>query len=84
MGAASAPGARPLLQDDAGLAQQFQQRLSGVSYGKHTPRINSVDLSANPEASMTDRELLRHRLELYQLCERRVKGDGNCQVLLSL
>lgn len=28
---------------------------------------------------MTDRELLCHRLEMYGLCERRVKGDGNCQ-----
>ena len=66
------------LQDDPQLSQQFQTRLSGVNFGKHTPRVNSVDLR-QPEDFMTDRELLCHRLEMYGLCERRVKGDGNCQ-----
>ena len=66
------------LQDDPHLSQQFQTRLSGAQYGKHTPRVNSVDMR-QPEDFMTDRELLCHRLEMYGLCERRVKGDGNCQ-----
>lgn len=66
-----------LRTEDQELQHRLSTRLSDVSYAKHRPRVNSVDY--RPEDFMTDRELLSQRLKQYGLCERTVKGDGNCQ-----
>lgn len=70
-----------LRTEDQELQHRLSTRLSDVSYAKHRPRVNSVDY--RPEDFMTDRELLSQRLKQYGLCERTVKGDGNCQVCLT-
>lgn len=59
------------------LGRRMSRRLSDIAYVKHKPRVNSMDFRA--EDFMTDREILAQRLLTYGLCERTVKGDGNCQ-----
>ncbi|KAF8042614.1 hypothetical protein BT93_A1064 [Corymbia citriodora subsp. variegata] len=44
---------------------------------RHVPRING-EIPSMDEAT-SDYERLRERLQLYDLVERKVEGDGNCQ-----
>lgn len=44
------------------------------------PRLNPIPSSAlTGFGTSRDRDRLLHRLALYGLCEREVRGDGNCQ-----
>uniref|UniRef100_A0A0E0FY24 OTU domain-containing protein n=1 Tax=Oryza nivara TaxID=4536 RepID=A0A0E0FY24_ORYNI len=49
----------------------------GFSINEHVPKTNG-DIPSVDEA-FSDHQRLLHRLELYDLAELKVEGDGNCQ-----
>ena len=57
-----------------GLTRAFAMRNSLLSGGEEW-RFDDED-----DVISEDRARLMRRLETYSLCERQVKGDGNCQV----
>lgn len=67
------------------LERTISERLAEASEGfkRHIPRTNSVEEPPCYDTFTSDKQRLRDRLEMYSLCEREVKGDGNCQVLIS-
>ena len=66
------------------LERKMSQRLSGATFVRHIPKVNSVDFDAqHTSAAETDRQRLQDNLRAYGLIERETKGDGNCQVCRS-
>lgn len=55
------------------------QRIQGAPTRRHIPRQNSTHWSSEHSSSADDRQRLLDNLKLYELIEKEVKGDGNCQ-----
>ncbi len=74
----------PILCDEAQLRldRTVSERLAEAVGVQHRPRTNSAASSEELGygSARSDRERLLGRLATYGLCEREVKGDGNCQV----
>uniref|UniRef100_A0A1D1Y089 ubiquitinyl hydrolase 1 n=1 Tax=Anthurium amnicola TaxID=1678845 RepID=A0A1D1Y089_9ARAE len=65
------------LADDFSTLDEVGKRLNQVASTPHKPRINREIPSA--DEAISDHERLLERLQLYELVERKVQGDGNCQ-----
>ena len=70
----------------ARVERRVSERLAEAGdFIRHTPRtLSSEEASGSFDGASADRSRLQQRLRDYSLCERVVKGDGNCQVLLLL
>jgi hypothetical protein len=67
------------------LERTVSERLAeATGFTQHIPRTNSVEEPPSYSELSLDRKRLKERLAMYSLCEREVKGDGNCQVGLSV
>lgn len=63
------------------LERTLSERLAeSGSLTQHIPRTNSVEEPRCYSEVSADRQRMQERLARYSLCEREVKGDGNCQV----
>ncbi|KAG9134573.1 hypothetical protein Leryth_000905 [Lithospermum erythrorhizon] len=65
------------LTDEYDLDGEVGKRLNQIVSVPHIPRINEDIPSI--EVSTSDYQRLLDRLKLYDLVERKVQGDGNCQ-----
>ncbi|XP_059646859.1 OVARIAN TUMOR DOMAIN-containing deubiquitinating enzyme 10-like isoform X3 [Cornus florida] len=65
------------IADESSLDGEVGKRLNQVVPVPHVPRING-DIPSFHEAT-SDHQRLTDRLQLYDLIERKVQGDGNCQ-----
>ncbi|KAL3839677.1 hypothetical protein ACJIZ3_024268 [Penstemon smallii] len=65
------------ITDDSELDGEVEKRLYQMNPVPHIPRING-DIPSVDEAT-SDHQRLIDRLELYDLIEQKVQGDGNCQ-----
>ncbi|GMH09814.1 hypothetical protein Nepgr_011655 [Nepenthes gracilis] len=65
------------LTDESALDGELGKRLHQMVPVPHVPRING-DIPSVDEAT-SDHQRLLDRLQLYDLVERKVQGDGNCQ-----
>ncbi|ERM94842.1 hypothetical protein AMTRI_Chr07g80000 [Amborella trichopoda] len=65
------------LTDEFALDGELCKRLNQMVPVPHVPRINGEIPSVDEEIS--DHQRLVDRLQLYDLIERKVEGDGNCQ-----
>ncbi|KAJ8439704.1 hypothetical protein Cgig2_009528 [Carnegiea gigantea] len=65
------------LTDDSALDGELGRRVTQMVPVPHVPRING-EIPTVDEAT-TDHQRLLDRLRLYDLVERKVQGDGNCQ-----
>ncbi|CAL8470675.1 g10217 [Coccomyxa elongata] len=62
------------------LERTLSERLAeSGSLTQHIPRTNSVEEAPCYSEISADRQRMQERLAMYSLCEREVKGDGNCQ-----
>ena len=68
----------------ARLERRVSERLAEAGdFIRHIPRtISSEEASGSFNGASADRSRLQQRLRDYSLCERVVKGDGNCQVVM--
>ncbi|KAK9830552.1 hypothetical protein WJX72_012417 [[Myrmecia] bisecta] len=71
-------GSPPYPASEDEMDEIMAQQLATAEYIKHVPRVNS-STPATPGDEFTNRQRLQLRLQMYGLCEREVKGDGNCQ-----
>jgi hypothetical protein len=76
----SSPEASPSIPALVPANDEVGQRIKGAPTRRHIPRQNSEHWSKEPSSSADDRQRLLDNLKLYQLVEKEVKGDGNCQV----
>lgn len=78
------PGSLPDMHEDdrqLRLERTLSERLAECgSLTQHIPRTNSVEEGPCYSELSTERQRMQERLARYSLCEREVKGDGNCQV----
>ncbi|XP_019460973.1 PREDICTED: OTU domain-containing protein DDB_G0284757-like isoform X1 [Lupinus angustifolius] len=65
------------VSDESSLDGEVGKRLNQMIPTRHTPKINEKIPSDDEEIS--DHERLLDRLQLYDVIERKVEGDGNCQ-----
>ncbi|KAJ0084317.1 hypothetical protein Patl1_30634 [Pistacia atlantica] len=65
------------LTEEYGLDSEVGKRLNQMVPVPHVPRING-EIPSIDEATL-DHQRLLERLEVYDLVERKVQGDGNCQ-----
>ncbi|KAL9251007.1 OVARIAN TUMOR DOMAIN-containing deubiquitinating enzyme 9-like protein [Drosera capensis] len=65
------------LMDESTLDGEIGKRLNQLIPVPHVPRINGEIPSVNEASS--DHQRLLDRLQVYDLVERKVQGDGNCQ-----
>ncbi|KAL8516641.1 hypothetical protein ACS0TY_015052 [Phlomoides rotata] len=65
------------ITDESELDGEVEKRLYQMIPVPHVPRING-DIPSVDEAT-SDHQRLLNRLELYDLIEHKVQGDGNCQ-----
>ncbi|KAL5721655.1 hypothetical protein ACHQM5_005274 [Ranunculus cassubicifolius] len=65
------------LTDESTLDGEVGKRLNHMVSVPHVPKING-DIPSVDEAT-SDHQRLLDRLQLYDLIERKVQGDGNCQ-----
>ncbi|KNA10146.1 hypothetical protein SOVF_147100 isoform A [Spinacia oleracea] len=63
--------------DESAVDGELGKRLNQLIPVPHVPRINGEIPSMNEATS--DHQRLLDRLQLYDLVERKVQGDGNCQ-----
>ncbi|XP_054811146.1 OVARIAN TUMOR DOMAIN-containing deubiquitinating enzyme 12-like [Prosopis cineraria] len=63
--------------DEYALDGEVGKRLNQMVPIPHVPRING-EIPSIDEATL-DHQRLLHRLQLYELVESKVEGDGNCQ-----
>lgn len=75
----SSPEASPSIPALVPANDEVGQRIKGAPTRRHIPRQNSEHWSKEPSSSADDRQRLLDNLKLYQLVEKEVKGDGNCQ-----
>ncbi|CAI9091141.1 OLC1v1026084C2 [Oldenlandia corymbosa var. corymbosa] len=68
----------PEIEDDSILDGEVGKRLNQMCPVPHVPKINGEIPSADEATS--DHQRLLDRLQLYDLIELKVSGDGNCQV----
>ncbi|KAJ6830623.1 uncharacterized protein M6B38_300505 [Iris pallida] len=66
-----------IVDDNASLDGEVGKRLNHVVPVPHVPKINGGIPSVDEATS--DHQRLLDRLQLYDLVERKVQGDGNCQ-----
>ncbi|XP_052185462.1 OVARIAN TUMOR DOMAIN-containing deubiquitinating enzyme 9-like isoform X3 [Diospyros lotus] len=67
----------PEMADESTLDGEVGKRLNQMIPVPHIPKINGEMPSADEETS--DHQRLLDRLQVYDLVELKVKGDGNCQ-----
>ncbi|KAL3825894.1 hypothetical protein ACJIZ3_021923 [Penstemon smallii] len=65
------------ITDESELDEEVEKRLYQMNPVPHIPRTNG-DIPSVDEAT-SDHQRLLDRLELYDLIEHKVQGDGNCQ-----
>ncbi|CAA2969015.1 Hypothetical predicted protein [Olea europaea subsp. europaea] len=65
------------ITDESEVDGEVEKRLYQMVPVPHVPRING-DIPSVDEAT-SDHQRLLHRLQLYDLVEHKVQGDGNCQ-----
>ncbi|KAF5941344.1 hypothetical protein HYC85_022511 [Camellia sinensis] len=65
------------IADDSALDGEVGKRLHEIIPVPHVPRING-EIPTIDEAT-SDHQRLLDRLQLYDLVEHKIKGDGNCQ-----
>ncbi|KAK9061559.1 hypothetical protein SSX86_018741 [Deinandra increscens subsp. villosa] len=65
------------LSDEYALDDEVGKRLNQMASVPHVPRVNG-EIPSIDEATL-DHQRLLDRLQLYQLVESKVRGDGNCQ-----
>ncbi|GAA0183683.1 cysteine protease [Lithospermum erythrorhizon] len=65
------------LADDYDIEIEVGKRLNQMISIPHIPKING-EIPSIDEATL-DHQSLLHRLQLYELIEVKVQGDGNCQ-----
>lgn len=65
------------IQDEFEIDGEVGKRINQLSAIPHVPRING-DIPSVDEAT-SDHQRLLDRLQLYDLVEHKVQGDGNCQ-----
>lgn len=65
------------LSDEYALDDEVGKRLNQLASVPHVPRVNG-EIPSLDEATL-DHQRLLDRLQLYQLVESKVQGDGNCQ-----
>ncbi|XP_071934869.1 OVARIAN TUMOR DOMAIN-containing deubiquitinating enzyme 9 isoform X3 [Coffea arabica] len=70
------PGS-PEIEDESALDGEVGRRLNQMFSVPHVPRINGEIPSVDEATS--DHQRLLDRLQLYDLVELKVSGDGNCQ-----
>ncbi|XP_011031710.1 PREDICTED: OTU domain-containing protein DDB_G0284757-like isoform X2 [Populus euphratica] len=67
-------------ENDAAIARALQEELSRIAAAEgsgHVPKTNGEIPSEDEQTS--DHQRLLQRLKLYNLVEKEVQGDGNCQ-----
>ncbi|KZV42358.1 hypothetical protein F511_17847 [Dorcoceras hygrometricum] len=69
--------ALPEIEDESALDGELGKRLNQMVPIPHIPKINGEIPSADEATS--DHERLLNRLQLYDLVELKISGDGNCQ-----
>ncbi|XP_057798918.1 OVARIAN TUMOR DOMAIN-containing deubiquitinating enzyme 12-like isoform X2 [Salvia miltiorrhiza] len=67
----------PEIEDEPALYDEMGKRLNQMVPVPHVPKINGEIPSADEVSS--DHERLLNRLQLYDLVELKILGDGNCQ-----
>ncbi|KAG5610792.1 hypothetical protein H5410_022073 [Solanum commersonii] len=67
----------PVIEDESLLDGEVGKRLNQLDAIPHVPKING-DIPSVDEAK-SDHQRLMDRLEVYDLVELKVSGDGNCQ-----
>ncbi|XP_051120091.1 OVARIAN TUMOR DOMAIN-containing deubiquitinating enzyme 9-like isoform X2 [Andrographis paniculata] len=67
----------PEIEDESDLDGELGKRLNQMIPVPHVPKINGEIPSADEATS--DHERLLNRLQLYDLFELKILGDGNCQ-----
>ncbi|KAL3523487.1 hypothetical protein ACH5RR_016321 [Cinchona calisaya] len=67
----------PEIEDESALDGEVGKRLNQMFPVPHVPRINGEIPSVDEATS--DHQRLLDRLQLYELVELKVSGDGNCQ-----
>ncbi|KAM0000893.1 putative ubiquitinyl hydrolase 1 [Helianthus debilis subsp. tardiflorus] len=65
------------LSDEYAFDDEVGKRLNQMASVPHVPRVNG-EIPSIDEATL-DHQRLLDRLQLYQLVESKVQGDGNCQ-----
>lgn len=65
------------ITDESVLDGEVGKRLNHLTVIPHVPRING-DIPSIDEAT-SDHQRLLDRLQVYELIERQIQGDGNCQ-----
>ncbi|XP_041999284.1 OVARIAN TUMOR DOMAIN-containing deubiquitinating enzyme 12-like isoform X1 [Salvia splendens] len=70
-------GFMPEMEDEPALYDEMGKRLNQMVPVPHVPKINGEIPSADEVSS--DHERLLNRLQLYDLVELKILGDGNCQ-----
>ncbi|KAG6410110.1 hypothetical protein SASPL_128159 [Salvia splendens] len=70
-------GFMPEMEDEPALYDEMGKRLNQMVPVPHVPKINGEIPSADEVSS--DHERLRNRLQVYDLVELKILGDGNCQ-----
>ncbi|XP_073122863.1 OVARIAN TUMOR DOMAIN-containing deubiquitinating enzyme 12-like [Henckelia pumila] len=70
-------GALPEIEEESDLDGELGKRLNQMVSIPHIPKINGEIPSADEATS--DHERLLKRLQLYDLVELKISGDGNCQ-----
>lgn len=65
------------VMDDSSLDGELGKRLTQMVPVPHVPKINGEIPSVDKATS--DHQRLLDRLQLYDLVERKIQGDGNCQ-----
>ncbi|KAG6412709.1 hypothetical protein SASPL_125394 [Salvia splendens] len=73
-------GFMPEMEDEPALYDEMGKRLNQMVPVPHVPKINGEIPSADEVSS--DHERLLNRLQLYDLVELKILGDGNCQSVL--
>ncbi|KAK4761753.1 hypothetical protein SAY87_029637 [Trapa incisa] len=63
--------------DELELDGEVGKRLNQMVSIPHVPKVNGEIPS--PDEEMSDHQRLLNRLEIYDLIENRIQGDGNCQ-----
>ncbi|KAK6136190.1 hypothetical protein DH2020_030081 [Rehmannia glutinosa] len=71
-------GNLPEIEDESDIDGELGKRLNQMVPVPHVPKING-DIPSADEAT-SDHQRLLNRLQLYELTELKILGDGNCQV----
>ncbi|XP_047324346.1 OVARIAN TUMOR DOMAIN-containing deubiquitinating enzyme 9-like [Impatiens glandulifera] len=67
----------PEIENESSLDGEVGKRLNQMVPIPHVPKVNGAIPSTDEE--MSDHQRLLERLDLYELIELKVEGDGNCQ-----